>query len=121
GLVTHCYGGYFWLSTKQPAMVAFRLLEYVKISHELDADFTATVYVNDKQVLTRHFTRADAMSSTLPHVYLATDQLQAGNNTVRIQKSGAGRLYWSARGEYYSADKRGFQTKKLSLNITRGY
>ena len=120
-LVNHRDGGYFWLSTKQTAMVVFGLLEYVKISHELDADFTATIYVNDKQVMTRHFTRADAMNSTLPHVYLTTDQLQAGNNTVRIQKSGAGRLYWSARGEYYSADKRIFQNNKLSLNITRDY
>lgn len=120
-LVNHRDGGYFWISTKQTAMVVFGLLEYVKISHELDADFTATVFVNDKQVMTRHFTRADAMSSTLPRVLLPTEQIQAGNNTIRIQKSGAGRLYWSARGEYYSADKRNFQNNKLSLNITRDY
>lgn len=120
-LVNHRDGGYFWLSTKQTAMVVFGLLEYVKISHELDPDFTATVFVNDKQVMTKHFTRADAMNSNLPHVVLTTDQLQAGNNTIRIQKSGAGRLYWTARGEYYSADKRIIQTNKISLNITRDY
>jgi uncharacterized protein YfaS (alpha-2-macroglobulin family) len=120
-LVNHRDGGYFWLSTKQTAMVVFGLLEYVKVSHELDPDFTATVFVNDKQVMTSHFTRADVMSSNLPRVLLTTDQLQAGNNTIRIQKSGAGRLYWSARGEYYSADKRVFQNNKLSLNITRDY
>ncbi|HEY6249921.1 MAG TPA: MG2 domain-containing protein [Candidatus Angelobacter sp.] len=120
-LVNHRDGGYFWLSTKQTAMVVFGLLEYVKISHELDPDFTATVFVNDKQVLSKHFTRADAMNSNLPRVALTTDQLQAGNNTIRIQKSGAGRLYWSARGEYYSADKRIFQNNKISLNITRDY
>lgn len=120
-LVNHRDGGYFWLSTKQTAMVVFGLLEYVKISHELDPDFTATVFVNDKQVMTKHFTRADAMNSNLPRVVLTTDQLQAGNNTIRIQKSGAGRLYWTARGEYYSADKRIIQTNKISLNITRDY
>ncbi|HEY6348596.1 MAG TPA: MG2 domain-containing protein [Candidatus Angelobacter sp.] len=120
-LVNHRDGGYFWLSTKQTAMVVFGLLEYVKISHELDPDFIATVFVNDKQVMTKHFTRADAMNSNLPRVFLTSDQLQAGNNTIRIQKSGAGRLYWSARGEYYSADKRIFQNNKLSLNITRDY
>lgn len=120
-LVNHRDGGYFWLSTKQTAMVVFGLIEYVKISHELDPDFTATVYINDKQVLTRHFTRSDAMNSNLPRVLLNTDQLQAGSNSIRIQKSGAGRLYWSARGEYYSSDKRNFQSNKLSLNITRDY
>ncbi len=120
-LVNHRDGGYFWLSTKQTAMVVFGLLEYVKVSHELDADFTATVYVNDKQVMTRHFSRADAMNSNLPRVLLNTDQLQSGNNVVRVQKSGTGRLYWSARGEYYSSDKRIFQSNKFSLNIARDY
>ena len=120
-LVNHRDGGYFWISTKQTAMAVFGLLEYVKISHELDADFTAEVYVNDKQVMTRHFTRADSMKSELPHIYLTPDQLQSGNNTVRVQKSGSGRLYWSARGEYYSAEKKLFQSNKLSLNISRDY
>jgi uncharacterized protein YfaS (alpha-2-macroglobulin family) len=120
-LVNHRDGGYFWLSTKQTAMVVFGLLEYMKISHELDADFTADVYVNDKQVLTRHFTRADSLRSELPHVLLPSDQLHAGNNSIRIQKSGSGRLYWSARGEFYSTEKKYFQNNKLSLNITRDY
>jgi len=120
-LMNHRDEGYWWSSTKQTAMVVFGLLEYVKVSHELDPDFTATVFVNDKQVMTKHFTRADAMSSSLPRIFLTADQLQAGNNTIRVQKSGAGRLYWSARGEYYSADKRIFQSNKLSLNITRDY
>src|SRR5579872_715270 len=120
-LVNHRDGGYFWLSTKQTAMVVFGLLEYVKISHELDPDFSATVYVNDKQVMNRHFTRADAMNSNLPRISLTTDQLKSGNNSIRIEKSGAGKLYWSARGEYYSSDKRVFQNNKLSLNITRDY
>lgn len=120
-LVNHRDGGYYWLSTKQTAMVVFGLLEYVKITHEFDADFTADVYVNDNKVLSRHFTKADTMKSELPHVTLPTEQLRPGANSVRIQKSGAGRLYWSARGEYYSAEKKYFQNNKFSLNVTRDY
>ncbi|MBZ5525018.1 MAG: hypothetical protein LAP21_22540 [Acidobacteriia bacterium] len=120
-LVTHRDGGYFWLSTKQTSMVVFGLLEYVKVSHELDADFTATVFVNDKQVMTRHYTRADAFRGDLPGITLTADQLQSGANKVRIQKTGAGRLYWSARGEYYSAEKRLFQNNKIALSISRDY
>ncbi len=120
-LVNHRDNGYFWESTKQTAMLVFGLLEYMKISHELDADFDATVFVNDKQVSTKHFTRADSISSQLPRIYLDAGQLQQGANTVRVQKSGAGRLYWSARGEYYSAEKRLFQNNKFSLSITRDY
>ena len=120
-LVNHRDGGYYWISTKQTAMVVFGLIEYVKISHELDADFTADVYVNDNKVLTRHFTREDSMNGNLPSVYLTSEQLRSGNNAIRIQKSGTGRLYWSARGEYYSTEKKFFQSNKLSLNITRDY
>jgi uncharacterized protein YfaS (alpha-2-macroglobulin family) len=120
-LVNHRDGGYYWLSTKQTSMVVFGLLEYIKVTHEFDADFTADVYVNDNKVLSRHFTRADAMKSELPHITLPSGQLHSGANVVRVQKSGPGRLYWSARGEYYSADKRLFQNNKLSLSITRDY
>jgi alpha-2-macroglobulin len=120
-LVNHRDGGYYWLSTKQTSMVVFGLLEYVKLTREFDADFTADVYVNDAKVLSRHFTRADTMKSELPQITLPTAQLHSGANTVRVQKSGPGRLYWSARGEYYSADKRTFQNNKFSLNITRDY
>jgi uncharacterized protein YfaS (alpha-2-macroglobulin family) len=120
-LVNHRDGGYYWLSTKQTSMVVFGLLEYVKVTREFDADFTADVYVNDSKVLSRHFTRADTMKSELPQITLPTAQLHSGANTVRVQKSGAGRLYWSARGEFYSADKRNFQNNKFTLNITRDY
>jgi uncharacterized protein YfaS (alpha-2-macroglobulin family) len=120
-LVSHRDSGFYWQSTKQTAMVVFGLLEYVKISHELDADFTADVFVNDKKVLTKHFTREDSMNSNLPKIYLTAEQLQSGANTVRVQKSGAGRLYWSAHGEYYSTEKKLFQNNKLSLSIMRDY
>jgi uncharacterized protein YfaS (alpha-2-macroglobulin family) len=120
-LVNHRDGGYYWLSTKQTSMVVFGLLEYVKVTHEFDADFTADVYVNDNKVLSRHFTKADTMKSELPRITLTSDQLRQGANAVRIQKSGSGRLYWSARGEYYSAEKKYFQNNKFSLNITRDY
>jgi len=120
-LVNHRDGGFFWASTKQTSMVVFGLLEYMKISHELDADFNAIVYVNDKQVFTRHFTRADALTGDLPRLNLTTEQLRSGANNIRVEKSGRGRLYWSARGEYYSTDKRFFQSNRFSLNIQRDY
>jgi uncharacterized protein YfaS (alpha-2-macroglobulin family) len=120
-LANHRDGGYYWLSTKQTSMVVFGLLEYVKVTREFEADFTADVYVNDAKVLSRHFTRADTMQSELPHIVLPSGQLRQGANSVRVQKTGPGRLYWSARGEYFSAEKKFFQNNKFSLNITRDY
>lgn len=120
-LVSHRNGGYFWDSTKQTAMVVFGLTEYLKASHELDANFRADVYVNGKQVSSRQFTAADSLNPQQPVIHVDASQLRPGANEVRIHKSGTGRLYWSAGGSYYSNDKRLVQKEKYSLNITRDY
>ncbi|MGC1266733.1 MAG: MG2 domain-containing protein [Candidatus Acidiferrum sp.] len=120
-LVNHRVGGYFWYSTKQTAMVIFGLTDYVKSSHELDANFRAEVSVNGKQVALHQFSAADAWNPVQPVIHLDSSQLQIGANEIRIRKSGMGRLYWSVSGAYYSNDKRLVQNNKLSLNITRDY
>jgi len=120
-LATHRDDGYFWFSTKQTAMVVYGLADYLKTSHELNADFTVQVSVNDKQVLTRKFTAADTTSGIVPAVHINFDQLAAGANKIHISKSGQGRLYWSARGEYYSTEKKDIQNNRISLSITRDY
>jgi uncharacterized protein YfaS (alpha-2-macroglobulin family) len=120
-LVNHRNGGFFWDSTKQTAMVIFGLTEYMKASHELDANFRAEVFVNGKQVATRQFTAADSFNPAQPVVHLDQSALHEGANDIRIHKTGAGRLYWSASGTYYSNDKKLVQSNKLSLNITRDY
>jgi alpha-2-macroglobulin len=120
-LVNHRDGGYFWVSTKETAMVIFGLTDYVRASHELDADFTAEVDVNGKNVLAHQFTSGDSFSVTQPAIYLLAAQLHPGANIIHIHKSGTGRLYWSASGHYYSNEKRVIQQNRLSLNITRDY
>ena len=120
-LVDHRSDGYYWDSTKQTAMVILGLTEYLKVSHELEADFTAEVTVNDKPVLSHKFTPADATTISSQLLHLNFDQLAPGENRIHIRKTGAGRLYWSARGGYYSTDKKVVQTNQLSLNITRDY
>jgi len=120
-LVDHRNDGYYWDSTKQTAMAIFGLTEYLKVSHELEADFTADVLVNDKPVLSHKFTHADTATVASQTIHLNFDQLAPGENKIRIRKSGVGRLYWTARGEYYSTDKKVVQSNQLSLNITRDY
>jgi alpha-2-macroglobulin len=120
-LVNHRDGGYFWVSTKETAMVIFGLTDYVKASHELDANFKADLSINGKPALAHQFTSADSFSVTQPGIHLAAAQLLPGTNTIHIHKSGTGRLYWSASGHYYSNEKRVIQQNKLSLNITRDY
>ena len=120
-LVNHRDGGYFWASTKQTAMVVFGLIEYVKASHELEADFHAELFVNGKQIASRQFSASDGLNPVQPAFHLDASQLQPGPNEIRIHKTGTGRLYWSASGAFYSNDKHLVQNNKLSLNITRDY
>ena len=120
-LVNHRDGGYFWESSKQTAMVVFGLTEYLKVSHELDADFRAELFVNGKQIAARQFTSADGLNPVQPSFHLDASQLQPGVNEIRIHKTGSGRLYWSATAAFYTNDKHLVQNNKLSLNITRDY
>jgi len=119
-LMRHRNEGYYWSSTKQTAMVIFGISEYLLVSHELDANFDAEVLVNGRSLLKRHFTADDARQGTAGTLHLDASQV-AGSNQVEVKKSGAGRLYWSARAGYYSTDKRLYRSGSYSLNIARDY
>jgi hypothetical protein len=77
--------------------------------------------VNGKQVFTRHFTAADAVSATPPVIRLAAGELAEQVNQIKISKKGAGRLYWSARGDYYSTEPKLARTGSVQLNLLREY
>jgi len=119
-LVSHRDQGYYWTSTKQTAMVIFGLIDYVRLGDELKPDFTAEVYVGDRKVISRRFTSADALLPPLV-VNLPEGQVAPGKNAIRVTKNGTGRLYWSARAEYYSADRRALNNGSLQLSLTREY
>ncbi len=118
-LVTHRNQGFWWDSTKQTAMVVFGLTDFMKQSGELAGDFTAEVYVNNRQVLSKHFVPANATEPAVV-VRLAASDL-GGGNSVRVVQRGAGSLYWSVRQQYYSTDSRVTNSGSFQLSIVREY
>jgi uncharacterized protein YfaS (alpha-2-macroglobulin family) len=120
-LVNHRDGGYYWQSTQQTAMAIFGLTEYIAAAHELEANFRADVYVNGKQVMSHQFAAGDAFNPSQPKIHLDAALLRPGQNDIRIRKAGAGRLYWSLSGQYYSSEKRRIESNKFSLAVTRDY
>ena len=56
-----------------------------------------------------------------PSVTLTEAQLAPTANQVRFVKSGEGRLYWSARGEYYSSQHNVVNTGTFQLSTVREY
>ena len=111
--------GYWWSSTKQTAMVIYGLTDYLKSTNELNPDITATVYVNDQPVLTKKFD--STMGSADTELTLDDSKLQPGENRIRVTSAGQGRVYYSARAEYYSGEQKLQKTGSISLNILRDY
>ncbi len=120
-LVNHRSGGWYWFSTEQTAMVVYGLTDYLKTTHELNAALTATVSVNGKQVTSKAFTSADALSPGEYVVRLDEGQIGAAANQVRIAMQGTGRLYWSVRQQYNSTEPKLERTGSVQLNILRDY
>jgi hypothetical protein len=119
-LMLHRNGGWWWDSTEQTAMVLYGLSDYLAGSQELNADFDAEIRVNGAVIGRRHFTRDDAIAGRTLDIALPIDKLQA-QNTVQVQRSGKGVVYWTAQAGWYSTDKHAYQQGTLSLNVTRDY
>ena len=117
-LMNHRNEGYWWYSTKQTAMVIYGLTDYLSATNELTRQLTATVYVNDAPVLTRKIDQATGSRSELK---LDEASLQPGVNHVRVTAQGEGRVYYSTRAEYSSADEKLQKTGTVSLNLLRDY
>ncbi len=118
-LVNHRNEGYWWSSTKQTAMVIYGLTDYLKVTNELMPNANVTVFVNDRQVLTRKLDQSTMLNS--PEFVLDESKLQPGMNHVRVATSGTGRVYYAARAEYYSSEARLQKTGTTSLNLLRDY
>ncbi|HMD30398.1 MAG TPA: MG2 domain-containing protein [Candidatus Acidoferrales bacterium] len=120
-LMNHRSEGFYWYSTEQTAMVVYGLTDYLKASGELKPDYDVSVTVNDKKILSRHFGAADAVGAAAPVMRLKAADLALGMNRVQFTKNGAGRLYWSARAEYFSTEEKLQRTGTVALNLLRDY
>jgi len=90
-----------WGNTRQTAMVCYALVDVVKRSHELDPDFSAVLKVNGRTIASHRFSRKDIFSPEV-EVKIPAELLHAGDNTVTVEKQGKGRLYTSARMNFYA-------------------
>lgn len=99
-LVNHRDQGYYWSSTKRTAFVVYGLTGLLKRSGELRPDYRTRVLVNGKEVFSRKFNEDDALKAEPIVLRLP---VEGSGMQVRVEKSGAGRLYASANWEYRSS------------------
>ncbi|QQS36375.1 MAG: hypothetical protein IPM56_19410 [Ignavibacteriales bacterium] len=113
--------GFSWRSTQETASVIFALTDYLKITNELDPDYTYTVFINNRQVASGDISEKDVYAATKTIRISGEDKfLVKGKNKVRIVKSGKGSLYFSSINEYYSTDYRA-AAKSSAFRITKEY
>jgi uncharacterized protein YfaS (alpha-2-macroglobulin family) len=86
--------GNFWMSTKQTATVIFSLVDYLRTSSELEANFSVDIKVNDKLINSFNFSKQTIASKEIV-IDLSSDLLKEGKNKLEITKSGKGKLYCS--------------------------
>jgi len=114
-------GGYYWDSTEQTATAIYGLIDYLKVSGELKPHYTLSVYLNGLKLTAREITEKD-VTNPLPIVLTASaPQVHAGVNEVRVVKSGAGVLYWSASASYFSREPKPPPAGSVALNVVREY
>ena len=107
-----------WHSTQQTATVIFALTDYLKMTNELEPDFSAEVFINGKQVRKTFFEK-DRLAPEDANIKLnhAAFPFVHGKNTIRIVKKGKGTLYAGADIELYYPDIS--FTKEQNFTITK--
>lgn len=89
-----------WDTTQSTVQTILALVDYLKSTGELNAQYIAGVEVNDKMVLTQKFAKENIL--TRKEVTLALDQLQRGKeNTVKIGIDGKGTLFYDLLLSYF--------------------
>lgn len=115
-LVANRKNGYFWQSTKHTAFAIYGLTDYLKVSQELQPDYTVEVYLNGEQVHARRVTSADLH----PFVLERKGAALSGTNRLRVVKRGKGVLYFASTLDYFTRGDVQAQSSQ-GLTLTREY
>lgn len=96
--------GYSWNSTQQTASVLFALTDYLKITQELQPDYTVSVLLNDEKITEKKFNAQNVFEESEKFSF-DVDQLKKlnnGENKISIVKSSKGTLYFSGYNRYFT-------------------
>ena len=109
--------GRCWHSTKDTAAAVLAVMEYAKITKEMDPDFDAILYLNGRKLKEIKFTKADIATGGMT-LNITGEDLKTGENIVTVEKSGRGKAYLTGTLTSYLKTKRakayakGFKVKR---------
>jgi uncharacterized protein YfaS (alpha-2-macroglobulin family) len=91
--------GGWWRTTTSSAAAVVALADYVAASGEANADYSATLTLNDRE-LARYRVEGGKVVAGEKQVSIPATALKAGNNRLRLRKEGRGAAYLTAAMEY---------------------
>ena len=117
----HQQKGYSWNSTQQTASVLFALTDYLKITKELEPDYTVSILLNDEKIAEKKFSAQNIFEES-EKLSFGVDQLKKlnnGENKISIVKSGKGTLYFSGYNRYFAKPEN--IVKQNSFTVEKEY
>lgn len=120
-LVNHRKFGYYWDSTKQTAIVIYSLIDYLKITKELQPNYRLKLFLNNTLIKEQSITEREVRNPAGISLAIGRDQLLNGNNEVKIIKSGNGNLYYSLLAKYYTTDEKISPQGSEQLKVEKSY
>ncbi len=112
--------GYSWETTKKTAFAIFGLTDYLRVSKELQPDYSLEVYLNGERVVERRVTASDA-SSGQTFVVERKGPAAGSSNTVRVVKRGRGVAYLASTIDFYTNEETIAAKASPELSLTREY
>ncbi len=108
-----------WFSTKDTAMAAYALADYLVASGELDASMTVELTVDDHPARTFAITPENALTFDA-QVFVSSKDLKPGSHQVKLTRTGTGNLYYAVYLDYYTREDP-IEPASHEVQVTRKY
>jgi uncharacterized protein YfaS (alpha-2-macroglobulin family) len=100
-------------------MVIYAMVDYLQNSTELNPNYKIKVYVNGQNVLERNIT-ADDVFKKEPVIKINNSTLRNGQNEIKIEKTGIGKVYFAANTIYYLPQEK-ISPREEGFRVEREY
>ncbi len=108
-----------WWNTQSTAFIVYAMVDYLKNSKELEPDYSVKISVNGEMILDKKITREDVFMKDMKFVIDGT-KLKVGQNDIKIEKSGAGKVYVSSDLRYYTSEEL-IQPRENGFRVQKEY
>jgi len=111
--------GFSWRNTQETAMIIYAMVDYLKNSQELSPDYNVRIFINGEKCYDKHMGKDDIfLKDSL--IRISGSKFKEGKNEIRIEKEGAGKVYFSSNTNYYW-DSENISPREEGFRVEREY